>query len=65
LRERIDVFQGEGAGLSMAAGAVIMGWIVGEAYLLRQISSMEVFYFAVGLAMAMLGFGARDALAKE
>jgi hypothetical protein len=43
----------------MVAGVVMMGWIVGEILLLKQPSAphwTQVFYFAVGLVMAMLGF---------
>jgi membrane protein DedA with SNARE-associated domain len=42
----------------MVARVVMMGWIVGEILLLEQTSApqwTQVFYFAVGLVMAMLG----------
>lgn len=46
-----------GALASVVAGVVVMGWIVGEVLLLDQPSwtGIEAFYFALGLAMAMLG----------
>ena len=44
-----------GAFVSMVAGALLMGWIIGEALLLHQPSWFEVFYFALGLTMAALG----------
>jgi hypothetical protein len=47
-----------GARASTVAGAVMMGWIVGETLILNQPtrpSGSEVVYFAVGLAMAGLG----------
>lgn len=46
-----------GALASMLAGVVMMGWIVGEVLILNQPSWtwIEVFYFAAGLVMAVLG----------
>lgn len=47
-----------GALASMLAGAVMMGWIVAEILILEQPSEptwTEVFYFALGLGMAVLG----------
>lgn len=43
---------------SIVAGVIMMGWIVGEILILKQPFSrgtlLEVFYFAVGLAMVVL-----------
>jgi hypothetical protein len=44
-----------GAFASIVAGALLMGWIIGEALLLRQPSWFEAFSFALGLMMAALG----------
>jgi hypothetical protein len=44
-----------GASVSIVAGAILMGWIIGEALLLHQPSWFEAFYFALGLTMAALG----------
>ena len=47
-----------GALVSIWAGVVVMGWIVGEILLLTQPSAptwTEVFYFALGLVMVVLG----------
>lgn len=45
---------------SVLAGGVMMGWIVGEVLILRRPLSTEtlweVFYLAIGLLMALLGF---------
>jgi len=44
--------------VSIVAGVVTMGWIVGEILLLKQPSAptwSEVFYFTLGLVMAVLG----------
>src|SRR5262249_56363124 len=43
---------------SVVAGAITMGWIVGEVLILNQQSaptSTEVFYFALGFVMMTLG----------
>jgi hypothetical protein len=43
---------------SLLAGVVLMGWIVGEVLLLKQPAAptwAEIFYFTVGLVMAVLG----------
>ena len=44
---------------AMIGGCIMMGWIVGEIYLLRQPISLgtlvELFYFCCGLAMLLLG----------
>lgn len=48
-----------GAPASMLAGMVLMGWIIGEVLILNQPAArswVEAVYFAVGLAMAGLGF---------
>jgi hypothetical protein len=44
-----------GAPASIIAGAILMGWIIGEALLLHQPSWFEAFYFALGVTMAALG----------
>jgi hypothetical protein len=47
-----------GAIASVAAGTIMLGWIIGELHLLKQPvapSLSEAFYFAVGLTMAGLG----------
>jgi hypothetical protein len=48
-----------GGPASLLAGVVLMAWIVGENRILKQPLSrgtwMEVFYFVVGLLMAVLG----------
>jgi hypothetical protein len=44
-----------GALASIVAGAILMGWIIGEALLLHQPSWFEAFYFALGVTMAALG----------
>lgn len=47
-----------GARASLLAGVVMLGWIVGEVLILNQPSRptrIEVFYFAAGLLMALLG----------
>lgn len=52
----------EAGGLtSMLAGAIMMGWIVGEVLILNQPSwtRTEVFYFVLGLLMAALGLVVR------
>jgi hypothetical protein len=50
---------GVGGLASLLAGVVMMGWIVGENRILEQPVSRgtwtEVFFFAVGLLMALLG----------
>lgn len=52
---------------SMLAGVVMMGWIVGEVLLFNQPSWtwIEVFYFALGLAMVVLGLMVRWAWRKR
>jgi hypothetical protein len=53
-----------GALASMLAGVVMMGWIVGEILILKQPSAphwTEVFYFALGLVMVVLGLMVRRA----
>jgi hypothetical protein len=54
-----------GALASSVAGAILMGWILGEVLLLppSQRSVLEAFYFAVGLAMAGLGLIVNKGLA--
>lgn len=52
---------GAGARASVLAGAVLMGWIVGEVLVLRAPAArswVEALYFAVGLLMAGLGLEA-------
>jgi hypothetical protein len=49
---------GAGGLASMVAGVIMMGWIVGEVLILKQPMpphGIEVFYFALGLVMAVLG----------
>ena len=41
--------------LLFIAGAIMMGWIAGELYLLKQLSWLQGVYFGAGLAMAVLG----------
>lgn len=43
-----------GAGLSFAAGLVMMGWIVAEIGIIAQLSWLQVLYFATGMAMVLL-----------
>jgi len=43
-----------GAGFSAAAGLVMMGWIVGEVFIVGT-HWLQLVYFAVGLAMLALG----------
>jgi hypothetical protein len=54
-----------GARLSIVAGMVMVGWIVGEIVLLtgdaEVVSPTEVLFLTVGLAMAGLGWRARRA----
>ncbi len=48
-----------GGGASVLAGVIMMGWIIAEILLLKQPSEptwTEVFYFALGLVMALLGW---------
>lgn len=48
-----------GGGASVLAGVVMMGWIIAEILLLKQPSEptwTEVFYFALGLVMVLLGW---------
>jgi hypothetical protein len=40
---------------SIIAGAILMGWIIGEALLLHLPSWFEAFYFALGVTMVALG----------
>jgi hypothetical protein len=47
--------QDPGALASMVAGAILMGWIIGEMLLLHQSSWFEAVYLALGLTMAALG----------
>jgi hypothetical protein len=47
--------RGAGAVASVLAGVILMGWIAGEALMLRQPSWVEAFYFAIGLTVAGLG----------
>ena len=53
----------------LLAGAVMMGWIVGEILILKKPFSsrpwVEVFYFGVGLIMAVLGLMMRRAERKR
>lgn len=47
-----------GAWASLLAGLIVMGWIAGEVVILNQPvapQGIEIFYFIVGLAMALLG----------
>lgn len=44
-----------GGRASVIAGFITMGWISGEALLLRQVSWIEGVYFALGLVMFALG----------
>ena len=44
-----------GAPASIVAGAILIGWIIGEALLLHQRSWFEAFYVALGVTMAALG----------
>lgn len=47
-----------GAWASLLAGLLLMGWIAGEVLILHQPvapQGIEIFYFCVGLAMAVLG----------
>ncbi|MCE7980006.1 MAG: hypothetical protein DYG89_02340 [Caldilinea sp. CFX5] len=48
-----------GARASRLAGLIMMGWIAGEVLILNQPvapQGIEIFYFMVGLAMALLGW---------
>lgn len=49
----------DGARASLLAGLIMMGWIAGEVLILNQPvapQGIEIFYFMVGLAMALLGW---------
>jgi hypothetical protein len=53
-----------GGPLSILAGAVMVGWIVGEILILtgdgELVSATEVVFAALGVAMLGLGFAARQ-----
>ena len=57
-----------GASASLVAGAIMMGWIVGEALILNQPSTptpAEVIFFFSGVAMAVLGWMSRSSGRKS
>ena len=53
--------------LTVVAGAILMGWIVGEVLILNQPVEptwIEIAFFAIGLAMSVLGVFARGRVAE-